>query len=174
MWYKRIMKPKRRCVLFLALLLLWIPPLLGCTLSNTPRRSLSELRTALLDHDAEQALRYIDTDSVVDCLVRDIFRNYEKKADNPLGALGLMAARQAASALMPGIKDLVRKQLRDAITSSDEAGYFQDIRRASVWYLNIDVEGDTALVRPRGKSDIRFRMARSDEGRWRIVEIIRK
>lgn len=160
--------------MFLVLLLVWIPLLLGCTLSNTPRRSLSELRTALLDHDAERALRYIDADSVVECLVRDILLKYEKKADNPLEVLGLMAGRQAASALMPGIKDLVRKQLKEAITSSDEAGYFQDIRRASVWYLNIDVEGDTALIVPRGKSDIRFRMARTDEGRWRIVEIIRK
>ena len=165
---------KRRCLLFLVLLLVWIPLLSGCTLSNTPRRSLSELRTALLDHDAERAFRYIDTDSVVECLARDIFLKYEKKANNPLEVLGLMAGRQAASAMMPGIKDLVRKQLREAITSSDEAGYFQDIRRASVWYLNIDVEGDTALVAPRGKSDTRFRMARTGSGRWRIVEIIRK
>ena len=86
----------------------------------------------------------------------------------------VMAGRQAAAVIMPEIKDLVRKQLKEAITSSDEAGYFRDIRRASVWYLNIAVEGDTALVAPRGKSDISFRMARTDEGRWRIVEIIRK
>ena len=165
---------KRRCLLFLVLLLVWIPLLSGCTLSNTPRRSLSELRTALLDHDAERAFRYIDTDSVVECLVRDILRNYEKKADSPLEALGVIAGRRAASAFMPEIKDLVRKQLKEAITSSDEAGYFEDIRRASVWYLNIDVEGDAALVAPRGKSGISFRMARTDEGRWRVVEIIRK
>ncbi len=160
--------------MFLVLPLVSIPLLLGCTLSNTPRRSLSELRTALLNHDAEQALRYIDTDSVVECLARDVFLKYEKKADNPLKMLGLIAGRQAAAAFMPGIKDLVRKQLKEAITSSDEEGYFQDIRRASVWYLHIDVEGDTALVAPRGKSDVTFRMARTDQGRWRIVEIIRK
>ena len=153
---------------------MWVPLLAGCTLANTPRRSLSELRTALLDHDAERAFRYIDTDSVVEGLVRDILLKYEKKADSPLEALGLMAGRQAASAMMPQIKDLARKQLKEAITSSDEAGYFQDIRRASVWYLNIDVEGDTALVAPRGKSDIGFRMARTDGGPWRVVEIIRK
>ncbi len=164
------MAPKR-LGLFLFVLLLVLP---GCTLSDTPRRSLSELRTALLDHDAERAFRYIDTDRVVECLVRDTFLKYEKKADSPLEALGLMAGRQAASIMMPGIKDLVRKQLKEAITSSDEAGYFQDIRRASVWYLTIDVEGSTALVAPMGKSDIRFRMARMDDGRWRIVEIIRK
>lgn len=174
MWYKSIMVQKRRWLFLLVLLLAWVPLLSGCTLSNTPRRSLAELRTALLDHDAERALRYIDTDSVVDCLVRDIFLKYEKKADNPLEALGVMAGRQAASAMMPQIKGLVRKQLREAITSSDEAGYFQDIRRASVWYLNISVEGDTAVVAPRGKSDIKFKMARMDDGRWRVVEIIRK
>jgi len=127
-----------------------------------------------LDHDADRALRYIDTDRVVDCLVRDIFLKYEKKADNPLGALGTIAGRQAASVMMPEIRDLVRKELKKAITSSDEAGYFQDIKRASVWYLNITVEGDTAVVAPRGKSGIKFRMARTDDGRWRVVEIIRK
>ena len=158
----------------LVLLSLWAPLLLGCTLASTPRRSLAELRTALLDHDAERAFLYIDTDSVVECLARDILLKYEKRANTPIEVLGLMAGRLAAPAMMPGIKDLVRKQLKEAITSSDEAGYFQDIRRASVWYLTIDVEGDTALVAPRGKSDIRFRMARTGEGRWRIVEIIRK
>ncbi len=173
-WYKRMMMAERRSLSFLVLFLVWVALLPACTLADTPRRSLSELRTALLDHDAERAFRYIDTDSVVECLVRDILLKYEKKADSPLEALGVMAGRQAASAMMPGIKDLARRQLKEAITSSDQAGYFQDIRRSSVWYLTIDVEGDTALVAPRGKSDIRFRMARTDAGRWRIVEIIRK
>jgi hypothetical protein len=146
----------------------------GCTTAGTPRRSLDELRTALLDHDAKRALQYIDVDSVVDCLVRDVFLKYETKAGNPLEAFGVGVGRQAAAFLMPQIKEMARQQLERAITSSDQAGYFRDIRRASVWYLNITVDGDTAMVAPKGKSGVRFRMARAGDGRWRIVEIITK
>jgi hypothetical protein len=148
--------------------------LTGCTLDGTPRRSLSELRAALLNRDADRALQYVDLDSVVDFAAKDISLRYETKAVRPLEILGIEAGKEAAKVLMPGIKALVRKQIRNAITSSDQWGYFDEIRRASVWYLNVTVEGDTALVGPKGKSDVRFRMARADEGHWRIVQIFRK
>ena len=145
----------------------------ACTFDNTPRRSLSELRAALLSHDADRALRYVDVDSVVDCMVRDAFLKYETKSGNPLEALGIRASKEAAAIIMPQVKELLRDQLKKAITSPDEEGYFGDIRRASVWYLNIRVEGDEAVGEPKGKSDIRFRMARTEGGYWRIVEIVR-
>ena len=165
--------PQKVTASILALLLLGTLLSAGCTLDNTPRRSLSELRSALLSHDADRALRYIDVDRVVDCMARDMFQRYEAKADNPLEALGIRAGKEAAAIIMPQVKEQLREQLRKAITSSGEGGYFRDIRRASVWYLNIHVEGDTAVVAPKGKSDIRFKMARTDEGYWRIVEIVR-
>jgi len=158
---------------FLALLLLGMLLPSGCAFGNTPRRSLSELRTALLNHDADRALRYIDVDSVVGCMAQDMFQRYEAKADNPMEALGIRVGKEAAAIIMPEVKELLREQLRRAITSSDEWGYFRDITRASVWYLNIRVEGDEAVVEPKGKSDIRFRMARTQGGYWRIVEIVR-
>ena len=148
--------------------------MVGCTLDGTPRRSLSELRTALLNRDADRALRYVDLDSVVDCAARDISRRYEANADSPLEMLGVRAGREAAKALMPGIKALVRSQIRNAIASSDQWGYFDDIRKASVWYLNVRVEGDTAVVESKGKGDVRFKMARAGEGHWRIIEILKK
>jgi hypothetical protein len=146
----------------------------GCTLSNSPRRSLSELRTALLNHDADTALRYIDVDSVVEGVVRDIFLKYEAKADDPLAMLGLQVGKEVAHAVMPGLRAIARRQVRAAIMSDDEWGYFKDIRKASVWYLTITVDGDRAIVVPKGKSTMSFRMARTDEGYWRIVEIVHK
>ncbi len=153
-------------LVFLACLLLQ-----ACMLNDTPRHSLNELRTALLNHDADTALRYIDVDSVVDCMVRDIFLKYEAKADSPLESLGLSVGRAAAKAMMPGVKELARSQVKKAITSPDEGDYFTYIRKGSVWYLNFEVGGDTAWVAPKGKSDIRFRMQRVPDGYWRIVEI---
>jgi hypothetical protein len=148
--------------------------LVGCTLNGTPRRSLSELRTALLNHDADAALRYVDVDSVVDCMARDLFQKYETKTNSPLEALGIRAAREVARAAMPGIKALAKDQVTTAITSSDQWGYFDDIRRVSPWYFAINVDGDTALVEPRGQSNVRFRMVKTGDGYWRIVEINRK
>ena len=119
-------------------------------------------------------MQYIDVDSVVDCMARDTFDRYEKKADNPMALAGIALGRQAAAIVMPAIKEALRRELKEAIASSGESGYFHDIKRASVWYLNIEVTGDTAMVKPKGKSDITFRMARTKEGRWRIVEIVKK
>ncbi len=146
----------------------------GCISKDTPRHSLNELRCALLNHDADTALRYIDVDSIVDCMVRDIFLKYEAKAESPLQMLGMKAGREAAKIIMPGVKDLARSQVKRAITSPDEGDYFTYIRKGSVWYLNFDVGGETAWVAPKGKSDIRFRMQRVPDGYWRIVEIIKE
>ncbi|OPY70106.1 MAG: hypothetical protein A4E57_00746 [Syntrophorhabdaceae bacterium PtaU1.Bin034] len=165
---------RKKVLILFAVMLVAFFLSIGCTVRNSPRHSLSELRTALLNHDADAALRYLDVDSIVDCLVRDIFLKYESGSDDPLQAFGIKAGREATKLMMPGIKGLIRHQVRQAITSDDQFGYFDYIRRASVWYLNVTVEGDTAMVEPKGKSDIKFRMARTQEGNWKIVEIITK
>jgi len=165
-------RSKKRAVLllpFVAALLLC-----GCTLSNTPRRSLSELREALLNHDADRAFRYVDVDSIVECMVRDIFAKYEAKADDPLKVLGIRAGRKAAGLLMPGVKALAREQVREAILAPDEDGYFEYVRKGSVWYLEIEADGSTAIVKPVGKADTKFRMRQVEDGHWKIVEIMRE
>jgi hypothetical protein len=174
MWYIETMMEWKRKAMLLSLLGVVLTMFFGCATAGSPRRSLDELRSALLAHDAERAVRYIDLDSVVDCMARDIFERYEKKADSPLALAGVLVGRQAAALVMPAIKEAVRKELMEAIASSGDTGYFHDIKRASVWYLNIEVSGESAMVTPRGKSDIAFRMAKTGEGCWRIVEIIRK
>jgi len=158
----------------LIVLLLCVCLASGCTVANTPRRSLSELRTALLNHDADAALRYIDVDSIVENMVQDIFLKYEVKSDDPLALLGIRAGRQAALALMPGVKELARNRVKAAITSPDEGGYFEYVKKGSVWYLDIAADGDTALVKPIVKSDTSFRMRRMADGHWKIVQIIKE
>ena len=146
--------------------------LCGCTLNNTPRRSLSELRSALLNHDADRAFRYVDVDSIVDCMVRDIFAKYESKAGDPLTVLGIRAGRRSAKVLMPGVKELARNRVKAAILSPDEGGYFEYVRKGSVWYLAIAADGTTAIVNPIGKPDTKFRMRQMEDGHWKIVEIM--
>ena len=157
------------------IVLVWCAALAsGCTLSNTPRRSLSELRTALLNHDADTAFRYVDVDSIVRCMVRDIFAKYESKADDPLMILGIRAGREAAGLLMPAVAGLARNRVRAAILSPDEGGYFEYVREGSVWYLQIARDGKTAVVNPIGKPETKFRMRQMEDGHWKIVEIMRE
>ncbi len=176
MVYKRMTNMKIHFALRRLLIPAFLIPclLLACTVKNTPRHSLSQLRTALLNHDADDALRYLDLDSIVDAMIRDKFAKYEEKAEDPLQVMGVRAGREVVKILSPGLKGLLRAQVRSAITSPDEMGYFDYIRKSSVWYLNIRIDGETALVEPKGQSDIKFKMARAPEGYWRIVEIIVK
>jgi hypothetical protein len=118
-------------------------------------------------------MRYLDVDSIVENMVRDAFAKYETASDDSLTILGLAAGRQVASILMPGVKDLARRSVKTAITSTDESGYFEYVRKSNVWYLTISEQGDKALVKPRGKSDISFEMKRSAPGRWQITRIIK-
>jgi hypothetical protein len=143
-------------------------------MANTPRRSLAELRTALLSHDADAALRYVDTDSIVENMVQDFFTRYEAKSEDPFAHVGVKAGRQVADLLMPGMKDLARSRLKASITSPDEGGYFEYIKKGSAWYLDISENGDTATAKPIGKSDISFRMRRMPDGHWKIVQIIKE
>ena len=163
-----------KATFIIALLFLLLSLLAACTMANTPRRSLDELRTALLRHDADGAMRYIDVDSIVDNMVKDIFAKYETRSDDPLALLGIKAGRQAAQLLMPGLQELARSRVKAAIVSPDEGGYFEYVKKGSVWYLEISADGDTALVKPIVKSDTSFRMKRMADGHWRIVQIIKE
>jgi hypothetical protein len=157
-----------------ASLLIFLFILPACTLQGTPRHSLGELRSALLNHDADGALKYVDVESIVDHMAEDAFRTKESSAKTDLDALGLVLSRSIASAIMPQAKALIRKGVRAAIESDDQLGYFSSIRKASAWYFTIEEEGDIAVVTPRGDDKVRFKMERTDKGYWKIIELILK
>ncbi len=136
----------------------------ACALNGSPRHSLGELRRALLNHDADGALKYVDVDSIVDHMMENSFHN--------LDVMGIPVGRAVASALMPPARAVIRKGVRAAIESDDELGYFSQIREASVWYLSIKQDGNTAIVTPRGDDKMRFKMEQTNEGYWRITELI--
>ena len=148
--------------------------LTACALQGTPRHSLDELRSALLNHDADTALKYVDVDSIVDHMVEDAFRAQESGAKTETDPLGSALGRFAASAMLQPAKALIRKGVRAAIESDDQLGYFSSIRKASAWYFTIEEKGNTAVVTPRGDDKVRFKMERTDEGYWRITELILK
>ncbi|HME41655.1 MAG TPA: hypothetical protein VKF36_01100 [Syntrophorhabdales bacterium] len=146
----------------------------ACAIPSTPRHSLAELRNALLNHDADAALKYVDVESIVDHMVEDAFRAQESSAKAELDPLGLAVGRFVASAMLPQAKALIRKGVRAAIESDDQLGYFSSIKKASVWYLTIEEKGNSAIVTPRGDDKVRFKMERTDQGYWKITELILK
>ncbi|MGD0233314.1 MAG: hypothetical protein ABSC55_02130 [Syntrophorhabdales bacterium] len=157
-----------------AALLALLSLLSACALQGTPRHSLGELRNALLNHDADGALKYVDVDSIVAHMVENTFRAKESRAKTDLDALGFSLGRSVASAMLPQATALMRNEVRGAIESDDQLGYFSSIRKASVWYFTIEEKGNTAIVTPRGDDKVRFKMERTDMGYWRITELILK
>jgi hypothetical protein len=144
----------------------------ACALQGTPRHSLGELRTALLNHDADAALKYIDVESIVAHMVEDAFQAKESSAKTDLDALGLALGRSFASAILPQTTSLIQKGVRAAIESDDQLGYFSSIRKSSAWYFTIEEKGDTAVVTPRGDDKVRFIMEHTDKGYWKIKQLI--
>jgi hypothetical protein len=160
----------QRIIAIMLVAVLWI--VVGCAATGTPRDSLSQLRTALLNHDADAALRYIDVDSITDHLAEDALNRYETSGD-ALTSLGAMVGRNMQPLLLPLAKEAIRQRVRRAISSTDDNEYFGYIRKAHVFFLTVSMEGDSkAFVEPKGKSDFAFRMAKTEQGYWKIVELI--
>jgi hypothetical protein len=155
-----------------AALLIFFFLLPACALPGTPRHSLGELRNALLNHDADEALKYVDVDSIVAHMVENAFLPRGSGAKTDLDAPGPALGRSIASAILPQTTVLIRKGIYAAIESDDQLGYFSSIRKASVWYFIIEEKGNIAVVIPRGDDKVRFKMERTDKGYWRITELI--
>jgi hypothetical protein len=161
--------------LYLRVVLVALSCLLSaCAFPGTPRHSLAELKSALLNHDADRALKYVDVDSIVNHMVEDALRAKELSAKTDLDALGLALGRSIASAILPQATLLIRQGVIAAIESDDQLGYFSQIRKGSVWYFSIDEKANTAIVTPRGDDKVRFKMERTDQGYWKITELILK
>jgi hypothetical protein len=155
-------------LLVVCAILLWP----GCALRDTPRYSLEQLKTALVNHDAETALRYIDVESVVDRFIKEKLSDYGTRTDDPLGLSAVVRANDISAFAKPIFVRMGKEALRKAVTS-DDPDFFNDLRRVSVWYFSVTNEGETALVEPRFKSNVKFRMARGEDDHWKIIEIIR-
>lgn len=142
------------------------------SLYNTPRYSLYWFKKAILEHDAESALKYLDIDSIVDNMVKDTFDKQEQQQEQgkhqpaaPMKNIGKDIIMQN----LPAIKKQLREQLESAILSYNDEAALDNLRKASVLGLVITMDGNLALVKIRGKDKVAFQMAKSSEGPWKIV-----
>jgi hypothetical protein len=154
------------CILAVALSLSFI------FIRETPRYSLYWFKKAILEHDAEGALKYLDTDSIVDNMVKDMSGGEDKEkaksknqSDDSMKNIGKDIIMQN----LPAIKVQLREQLKSAIISYKNRAALDNLNNASVFGLRITMEGDVALVKIRGKDKTAFKMAKASEDRWRII-----
>jgi hypothetical protein len=133
-------------------------------IKETPRYSLYWFKKAILDRDAESALKYLDTDSIVDNMVKEKMQSRDQSKGS-MKNIGKDIIRQN----LPAIKEQLREQLKSAIVSYNDRTILDNLNKASVFGLQITMEGDMALVKIRGKDKTVFKMVKSSEGHWRII-----
>ena len=86
---------------------------------STPHYSLYMLKKAIEKHDPDEALKYIDIDSIVNNLGRNLFGNKEKGASQETSRKSSLKGMVADD--LPGIKDSIRSSLREAIASGGKS-----------------------------------------------------
>ena len=164
----------KRFVVFFSILCVVIIALgIGYILiKETPRYSLYWFKKAILERDAEKALKYLDTDSIVDNMAKDMSGEEDKeKAQSNDRSKGSMnnIGKDIIMQNLPAIKEQLREQLKSAIISYDDRTALDNLNKASIFGLHITMEGDVAFVKIWGKDKVAFKMAKSSEGHWRII-----
>jgi hypothetical protein len=162
---------------------------------GTPHYSLFQLKRAVNNHDADEALKYVNIDSIVDNLSRSFFGK---------GAGGISLEEGKGSSLkmlvadaLPGIKESMRSSFRASVSSgSDEKQRekvavqqhknpapsiggieiggldLRKLRESSVMDLVIQMDGETAFAYLKNNPGIKAKMVKTETGYWQIVEII--
>jgi hypothetical protein len=166
---------RKKSVVLLSFLLLVFIIALGTGyifLKETPRYSLYWFKKAILDHDAEGALKYLDIDRIVDNMVQDMSGGEDKdkvQSKDPSKDSMKNIGKDIIMQNLPAIKTQLREQLKSAILSYNDRTVLDNLNKASVLGLQITMEDDRALVRIRGRDKVAFKMAKSPEGHWRII-----
>lgn len=167
---------RKKYVLFLSMLCI-IVVVLGVSfifIKETPRYSLYWFKKAILERDAESALKYLDIDRIVDSMVKDMSGEGDKEITHPKNQSESSMKNIGKDVIMqnlPAIKAQLREQLKSAIISYNNRTVLDNLNKASVFGLRITMKGDVALVKIRGKNETAFEMAKSSEGHWRIIAL---
>jgi hypothetical protein len=162
---------------------------------STPHYSIYMLKRAVENHDPDEALKYINIDSIVDNLGRSFFGKGGGGISQEEGK-GTSLKMLVADAL-PGIKESIRSSFRSSIASSSDEKHREKIavqqnkspassiggveiggldlrklRESSVMDVVIQKDGETAIAYLKNNPGIKARMVKTDAGYWQVVEII--
>lgn len=140
---------------------------------TTPYYSLYMFKKAIINRDAPDVLKYLDTDSILDSMAKDALARIEKKETprNKFEEHMQGAGKDVVRQLLPQLKKQIGDSLTTFLLSYDNAKLFSDLSKATVFALAVDMKDGIAEVRQRGKDKVDFKMRRAPEGHWRIVWI---
>ena len=168
----KLSEKRKKLVVFASILFVFLI-VLGISytfIKETPRYSLYWFKKAMLERDAEGVLKYLDTDSIADNMVKDM--SVEGDEGKLLQERSMKnIGRDIVIQNLPAIKEQLRDQLKSFITSYNDQAILDNLKKANVFGLNITMEGDSALVKIRGRDKVVFKMAKSPEGHWRIIAL---
>jgi hypothetical protein len=149
--------------------------------SGTPRYSLYKISRAIKNHDSGEFHKYVDVDRIVDHLakfaVQQALAEIEKdKSTDDWGRPGQEFDKELAMMMLPTMMEALKPQIKQAITE-----FIEDTDRETegspligATLADIQTEGSTSLVTLENENTgekIRFKMAKSSDRYWKIVEI---
>ena len=140
-------------------------------ITSTPYYSLYMFKKAIVNRDAKSVLKYLDTDSILDNMAKDVFSRMDKKEPprNKFEEHMQNAGKDLVSQLLPQLKKQMGEAITNLLLSYNDEALFGKLKRATIFGLSVTVEGNTALVSQRGKDTVSFTMAKAPEGHWRIT-----
>ena len=160
---------------------------------STPHYSLYQLKRAVNNHDADDALKFINIDSIIDNLGKNLFgKGGGEENQSPLKGMFADA--------MPKIKESIKSSFRTSIAAPDEAskekqGKSTDdkslrkskssiggievggldakkLKETSLWDVTIQRNGKIAVISLKNSPGFKARMVQTEGGYWQIAEIM--
>jgi hypothetical protein len=149
--------------------------------SGTPRYSLYKLGRAVNNRDSGEFHKYVDVDRIVDHVAKFAVEQAvaEMEKNQPIddwGRAGQEFDKELATMMLSNMIEAMKPQIRQKITEfiedPDEEMEGSPLLGASL--ADIQTEGSTSLVtvvNEKTGEEIRFKMAKSPDRYWKIVEI---
>jgi len=149
--------------------------------SGTPRYSLYKIGRAFKNHDSGEFHKYVDVDRIVDHLAsvaveRTLEAMEKENPTNEWQRPGQEIDKELAMMMLPKMMEALKPQIKQEITRLIENT--DDDREGSPLFgatlADIQTEGSTSLVTVENEDTgekIRFKMAKSPDRYWRIVEL---
>jgi hypothetical protein len=121
---------------------------------SMPYYSLYLLKRAIENHDPDEALKYINIDSIVDNLSRDFLG--KDGGDNSQESVKNPSLKRMVTDALPGIKESIRSSFRAAVTSRDDNKQKKDLGTlGSNNVVGDNLNGSIIQDVPRGKNSVR-------------------
>ena len=134
---------------------------------KTPRYSLYMLKKAIIERDTATALKYLDTDMIIDNFAKTHLSNTGQEG----GGLRGKVVKNVIMQNLPSIKRQLKEQphVYMSIFITDET--VSKLKKLTILAFKISTEGKSASVDIRGSDKINLKMEQTPRGHWKVTAI---